>query len=110
MSAADPMLQGTYLQDDSTDFPSSSKELDDFESRLSGGRPARAPAVPHTRGAAAPPHSTGKTIPRTTPPQFAPAGGAARRRMSEEETDAQQQRQEDIDAVRELGTGEIDSD
>ncbi|KEG08838.1 hypothetical protein DQ04_06341030 [Trypanosoma grayi] len=36
----DPMLQGTYLQDDTKDFGPSSEALDQFEAHLASGQPA----------------------------------------------------------------------
>lgn len=94
VNEGDPMLQGTYLQDDARDFPASSKALDEFEARLATGEPVHSPKA---GGVTAP------RAPRPSDPSIAtsakamPSGGQGRRHTEPTDTSgahhSQQQQQ-----------------
>ncbi|RNF07514.1 hypothetical protein TraAM80_03370 [Trypanosoma rangeli] len=116
----DPMLQGTYLQDDADDFVSTSEALDRFEARLARGegrgpvhseRPSRK-HLPQAYGAAPVPHLRKSHAVRQQSPtqqQLCQQSRNGRKsadglcRANEGLTDDVQERLEDIEAVRQLG-------
>jgi hypothetical protein len=106
--SADPMLQDTYLQDDTKDFEPSTDEIAAFEERLQHGGSA-APAAhsgnPRRHSAPVPEH------PRPSNHVAPSAGhhissaahrGAGQRRVSEAEQEEAMQHKEDVDDVRHL--------
>ncbi|KPA85322.1 hypothetical protein ABB37_01655 [Leptomonas pyrrhocoris] len=127
--AADPMLQDTYLQDDTKDFEPSTNEIAAFEDRLQhggaattshGGHPRRhtAPVAEPARPAnhVAPAASHQHSVPSSSTAGAASAAqrGNGQRRLSEAEQEEDIQRKEDVDDVRHLdnnfGGVEDDSD
>ena len=85
--SADPMLQGTYVQDDAHDFEPSTDEIAAFEERLNH-------------------HGSGNSGVNTT------AHAANPRRLSEAEQEEEIQHKEDVDDVRQLNArfGDADND
>ncbi|CBZ28522.1 conserved hypothetical protein [Leishmania mexicana MHOM/GT/2001/U1103] len=120
--ATDPMLQGTYEQDESNDLEASTDEIAAFEERLQQqqqhgrGNSAAARNVSRTPTSGAPrrslaplANSAHRPHPSSTPAPSAAAGASyaashrtADRGVSEDEHAAQAQRGEDIEDVRRL--------
>lgn len=111
--AADPMLQGTYQQDEGKD--DSSKQLEEFERRLATGEvlhsPIRTAANPGSRPPRPGLSGAGKNKPandHSHQPPMRPTfskdrNTVAARRMSEEEQADKMERDEEVQEVRALG-------
>lgn len=129
--SADPMLQGTYVQDDAHDFEPSTDEIAAFEERLNhhgngnGGVNTTAHAANPRRHSARVPeparpanhvvpsvghHPT--SIATTSSAPSAAQHGLGRRRLSEAEQEEEIQHKEDVDDVRQLNArfGDADND